>query len=52
MMVVAFCTGAWLSTYPSLHSRGDALPLVLGVLFWTVCVALIAWTAAQKYGKQ
>jgi len=52
MMVFAFCTGAWLSTYPSLHSRGDALPLVIGVLFWTVCVALIAWTAAQKYGKQ
>lgn len=52
MMVVAFVTGMWLSTYPSLHARGDATPLVLGVVFWTMCVALIAWTAVQKYGKQ
>ncbi len=52
MMAVAFVTGLWLSTNPTLHSQGDATPLVMGVVFWTVCVAIVAWTAVQKYGKQ
>lgn len=52
MMAVAFVTGLWLSTNPTLHSQGDTTPLVMGVVFWTVCVAIVAWTAVQKYGKQ
>ena len=52
MMVVAFVTGLWLSTNPTLHSHGDASPMVMGVVFWTACLALITWTAVQKYGKQ
>ncbi len=47
MMVVAFATGAWLSQ----HLDGSALPLAIGVWFWTAAVALIAWTAVQKYGN-
>jgi MFS transporter, DHA1 family, multidrug resistance protein len=47
MMLVAFVTGAWLSQ----HFDGSALPLALAVWFWTVCLAVLAWTAVQKYGK-
>jgi len=52
MMVAAFATGVWLSTHPELQSHGNALPLIKSVMFWSLCVTLIAWTAVQKYGKQ
>ena len=48
MMVIAFATGALLSRY----FDGSAMPMVMGVWFWTACIAVIAWTAVQKYGHQ
>jgi DHA1 family bicyclomycin/chloramphenicol resistance-like MFS transporter len=48
MMIAAFATGAWLSR----HLDGSVMPMVMGVWFWTVCIAIIAWTAVQKYGRQ
>jgi MFS transporter, DHA1 family, multidrug resistance protein len=46
MMVLAFATGTWLSQ----HVDGSVMPMVMGVWFWTVCIAAIAWLAVQKYG--
>lgn len=48
MMVAAFATGAWLSR----HLDGSVMPMVIGMWFWTACIATIAWTAVQKYGHQ
>ncbi|MEO6294077.1 MAG: Bcr/CflA family drug resistance efflux transporter, partial [Burkholderiaceae bacterium] len=48
MMITAFATGALLSRY----FDGSAMPMVMGVWFWTACIATIAWTAVQKYGRQ
>lgn len=48
MMVTAFATGAWLSR----HLDGSVMPMVMGVWFWTTCIAVVAWTAVQKYGHQ
>jgi DHA1 family bicyclomycin/chloramphenicol resistance-like MFS transporter len=46
-MVFAFGTGQWLGT----QMDGTAAPLVFGILFWTVLIALSAWTLVQRYGK-
>jgi DHA1 family bicyclomycin/chloramphenicol resistance-like MFS transporter len=46
-MVFAFATGQWLGT----HMDGTAAPLVFGILFWTVLIALSAWTLVQRYGR-
>ena len=48
MMVLAFATGAWLSQ----HADGSVMPMVVGMWFWTGCIAGIAWIAVQKYGHQ
>jgi DHA1 family bicyclomycin/chloramphenicol resistance-like MFS transporter len=48
MMVLAFATGTWLSQ----HGDGSVKPMVIGVWFWTTCIAAIAWLAVQKYGHQ
>jgi MFS transporter, DHA1 family, multidrug resistance protein len=48
MMLLAFITGAWLSK----SYNGSVMPMVMGVWFWTACIATIAWTAVQKYGRQ
>lgn len=48
MMLLAFITGAWLSK----SYDGSVMPMAMGVWFWTVCIAAIAWTAVQKYGRQ
>ena len=48
MMIIAFATGAWLSR----HLDGSVMPMVMGVWFWTACIAVVAWTAVQKYGHQ
>lgn len=48
MMIVAFTTGAWLSR----HLDGSVMPMVMAIWFWTICIAIIAWTAVQKYGRQ
>ncbi len=47
MMVAAFAMGGWLGT----HMDGTVLPLTHGVWFWSVCIALTAWTLVQKYGE-
>ncbi len=46
MMVVAFVMGGWLGT----HRDGTVMPLTLGVWFWSVLIALTAWTLVQKFG--
>ncbi len=48
MMLSAFVTGAWLSK----NYDGSVMPMAMGVWFWTACIATIAWTAVQKYGRQ
>ncbi len=46
MMAAAFAIGGWLG-----HALQDsALPVALGVWFWSAVVALTAWTLVQKYG--
>ena len=47
MMVSAFVTGQWLGT----HMDGTTRPLILGVWFWSVLIALNAWTLIQRYGR-
>ena len=46
-MVSAFATGQWLGA----HMDGTTGPLVIGILFWSVLIALSAWTLVQRYGK-
>lgn len=46
MMVCAFAMGGWLGG----HMNGTVLPLTLGVWFWSVLIALSAWTLVQKHG--
>ncbi len=46
MMVAAFAMGSWLGR----HMDGTVLPLAYGVWFWSVLIALAAWTLVQKYG--
>ena len=47
MMLAAFAMGGWLGT----HLDGTVFPLAYGVLFWSLCIALTAWTLVQKYGE-
>jgi DHA1 family bicyclomycin/chloramphenicol resistance-like MFS transporter len=47
MMVAAFAVGAWLGQ----HMDGTAVPMMLGICFWSVMIALSSWTLVQKYGK-
>jgi DHA1 family bicyclomycin/chloramphenicol resistance-like MFS transporter len=47
MMLAAFAMGSWLGK----HMDGTVLPLTLGVWFWSVLIALTAWTLVQKYGE-
>ena len=46
-MVSAFATGQWLGT----HMNGTTGPLIFGILFWSVLIALSAWTLVQRYGR-
>jgi DHA1 family bicyclomycin/chloramphenicol resistance-like MFS transporter len=45
MMVGAFVMGQWLGA----HMDGSALPLVQGICFSGVWIALIAWTLVQRH---
>lgn len=45
-MLVAFGIGHWLGQ----RMDGTVLPLALGVWFWSLCVAVAAWTLVQKFG--
>jgi len=47
MMVVAFVMGGWLGT----RMDGTVLPLTNGVWFWSIVIALSAWTLVRKYGE-
>ena len=47
MMLAAFAMGGWLGAYMD----GTVFPMVHGILFWSVCIALTAWTLVQKYGE-
>ena len=46
MMLAAFAMGGWLGVYMD----GTVFPMVHGILFWSVGIALTAWTLVQKYG--
>jgi DHA1 family bicyclomycin/chloramphenicol resistance-like MFS transporter len=47
MMVCAFAMGLWLGG----HMDGTVLPLTLGVWFWSVLIAVSAWTLVQWHGE-
>jgi MFS transporter, DHA1 family, multidrug resistance protein len=47
MMLVAFIMGGWLGT----RMDGTVLPLTNGVWFWSIFIALSAWTLVRKYGE-
>jgi len=46
-MVSAFVAGQWLGA----HMDGTTKPLIFGILFWSVLIALSAWTLVQRYGR-
>ena len=48
MMLAAFAIGGWVGT----HLNGTIWPLVHGVWFWSVALALIAWTLVQNSGTR
>ena len=48
MMLAAFAIGGWLG----MRLDGTVWPLVNGVWFWSVVLALISWTLVQKFGAQ
>ena len=48
-MVVAFGVGAWLGV--ALEDRSTC-PLALGIGFWSLVLALLAWTVVQRHGAQ
>jgi MFS transporter, DHA1 family, multidrug resistance protein len=47
MMCVAFGVGAWLGW----RIDGTVFPLTNGIWFWSVLVALAAWTLVQRFGE-
>ncbi len=47
MMLAAFAMGGWLGT----HMDGTVFPLAYGMWFWSVLIAVSAWTLVQKYGE-
>jgi DHA1 family bicyclomycin/chloramphenicol resistance-like MFS transporter len=46
MMLAAFLAGQWLGR----HMDGSALPMALGMAFWSSLVALSAWTLVHRHG--
>jgi MFS transporter, DHA1 family, multidrug resistance protein len=46
MMLAAFATGSWLGG----HMDGTVTPLAYGMWFWSVLIALFAWTLVQRHG--
>jgi DHA1 family bicyclomycin/chloramphenicol resistance-like MFS transporter len=47
LTVVAFAIGAWLGA----RIDGTVFPLVNGIWFWAVVIALIAWGPVQRWGN-
>lgn len=52
-MAAAFVMGGWLgrSLAGIADGRGSVLPLTNGLWFWTVLIALVAWTLVQRHGE-
>jgi DHA1 family bicyclomycin/chloramphenicol resistance-like MFS transporter len=52
MMVAAFFMGSWLgrSLASVADGAGSVLPLTNGIWFWSVMIALLAWTLVQRHG--
>ena len=50
MMVLAFFMGGWLGKSLA-ASPGSVLPLTNGMWFWSVLIALTAWTLVQRFGE-
>lgn len=46
MMVAAFAVGGWVGQ----RLDGTVFALTNGIWFWSVCIALVAWTLVQRYG--
>jgi len=46
MMVAAFGVGGWIG----LRLDGTVFALTNSIWFWSVCVAVVAWTVVQRYG--
>jgi MFS transporter, DHA1 family, multidrug resistance protein len=47
MMIAAFLVGGWMGA-----RAGDIMAaLAQGVWFWSVCIALVAWTLVPRYGE-
>lgn len=51
MMVAAFGVGTWLGFQLGDQSAGSVLPLTNGIGFWSVLIALAAWTVVQRHGQ-
>jgi DHA1 family bicyclomycin/chloramphenicol resistance-like MFS transporter len=47
MMIAAFGVGGWVG----LRLDGTVFALTNGVWFWSVCIALLAWTVVQVHGE-
>jgi DHA1 family bicyclomycin/chloramphenicol resistance-like MFS transporter len=47
MMVLAFGMSAWLGS----HLDGTVFPMVNGIWFWCLLIALTAWFPVRKYGE-
>lgn len=46
MMLAAFVVGGWVGT----RLDASAAALTQGIGFWSVCIALVAWTLVPRYG--
>lgn len=53
MMIAAFLVGGWLgkSLAAIQGGAGTVLPLTNGIWFWSVLIALTAWTLVQRFGE-
>lgn len=47
MMLAAFAVGAWMGV----RLDDTVFPLVNGIWFWSIAIALIAWTLVQRHGE-
>jgi DHA1 family bicyclomycin/chloramphenicol resistance-like MFS transporter len=47
MMVTAFGMGGWLSA----HMDGSSRPLIAGILFWSLVIALVGWALVPRLGR-
>ena len=51
MMVAAFLMGRWIGGNLSANTDATVLPMTNGMWFWSVMIALVAWTLVQRYGE-